>query len=54
MSSYSKITKHPITGKWEMAQWLDDYFGKHHYGVRFPSEDKVYNPDEVNLETKQD
>lgn len=40
MSHYMKLTKHPIKGHWEMATWLDDYFGRHKYGVKF--EDKVF------------
>lgn len=38
MSTYQRVTKNPITGKFELATWLDDYFGPHRYGVRFPSE----------------
>lgn len=36
MSSYSRVTKHPRTGKYEPANWLDDYFGPHQYAVQFP------------------
>ncbi len=39
MSNYIRKTKNPITGQFEQAEWLDDYFGKHRYGVRFASED---------------
>ncbi len=39
MSNYIRKTKNPITGQFERAEWLDDYFGKHRYGVRFASED---------------
>lgn len=52
MSSYSKLTKHPKTGKWENAQWLDDYFGRHLYGVAF-ADGLVFDPEEVKLETKE-
>lgn len=51
MSNFSKLTKHPLTGDWEMADWLDNYFGQHHYGVKFPS-GEVFNADEKDLETK--
>lgn len=37
MSNYLKWTKHPKTGEWFEAEWLDDYFGHHRYGVRFPT-----------------
>lgn len=52
MSSYYKDTKHPKTGKWQIAMWLDDYFGDHHYGVEFP-DGKVYDPRETTLETRE-
>ncbi len=42
MSSYAKITKHPVTGKYAKADWIDDYFAPHYYGVKFPDDDKVY------------
>lgn len=42
MSSYAKITKHPNTGKYALARWIDDYFAPHFYGVKFPDDDKVY------------
>lgn len=48
MSSFIRKTKNPVTGKWEMAQWLDDYFGSHVYGVRF-ADGNVYNADEINF-----
>lgn len=52
MSSYTKLTKHPVTGKWEQAKWLDDEMGYHHYGVRFP-DGEMYDPETINLETKE-
>lgn len=52
MSSFKKITKHPMTGDWENADWLDNYFGSRGYGVRFP-DGKVFNPEKINLEVKQ-
>lgn len=51
MSNYIRKTKNSETGKWEEATWLDDYFGKHNYGVRFP-DGKVYDANEIDLETK--
>ena len=41
MSSYKKITRHPATGQYENAFWIDDYFKPHVYGVKF-SDGKVY------------
>ena len=42
MSSYIKTTVNPDTHAIEEAEWLDDYFGSHEYGVRFPSTGVVY------------
>ena len=52
MSSYIRQTKHPITGYWEEASWLDDYFGSHSYGVKFPSSGKVFRADDYEWETR--
>ncbi len=41
MSTYQRLTKHPKTGEWEKATWHDNLFGGHHYGVVFPSDEKV-------------
>lgn len=46
MSSYIRLTVHPETGAAEKAEWLDDYFGHYNYGVRFPSDGKVFRADE--------
>lgn len=46
MSSYIKQTVNPDTHEMEDAEWLDDYFGQHNYGVRFPSTGIVYRADE--------
>ena len=35
MSNFIRKTKNPVSGKWEEATWLDGYFGKREYGVRF-------------------
>lgn len=47
MSSYTQITKHPQTGVYEKALWIDDYFSPHVYGVKFESDGKVYPVDIV-------
>lgn len=46
MSSFARMTTHPVTGKKEMAMWLDDYFGTSKYGVRFP-DGKTYRADQI-------
>ena len=48
MSSFYRYTKHPRTNRWENACWLDDYYGNHHYGVKFEN-DEMYDPWKVNL-----
>lgn len=53
MSSYEKLTKHPKTGEWEKALWIDDRFGKHDYGVKF-SDGEIFNPNLIDLETKEE
>jgi hypothetical protein len=52
MSNYRAMTIHPETKIPEMADWIDDHFGKHHYGVRFPSDRKIFSEDECKLHTK--
>lgn len=46
MSTFLRYTEHPETKQGEKAEWLDDYFGSHNYGVRFPSDGKVFRADE--------
>lgn len=36
MSNFQQLTRHPETKTMELADWIDDYYGKHQYGVRFP------------------
>lgn len=43
MSNFSRVTKNPRTGKFEEADWLDNHFGPHHYGIRFPSSGEVFD-----------
>ena len=51
MSTYKQLTKHPETGKWEMATWIDDFYSHHHYGVKF-LDGKMYDPERMKLEIK--
>jgi hypothetical protein len=53
MSSYLKKTKHPQTGAWETAAWLDDHFGHHRYGVKF-LDGQVFNAALYDMPTTQD
>jgi hypothetical protein len=36
MSNFIKKVEHPETGECVEAEFLDDYFGKHNYGLRLP------------------
>lgn len=53
MSSYRRDTIHPETGKVESAMWIDDYFGRHRYGVQFP-DGKVFKPEETEFPLDDD
>ncbi len=56
MSSYEQITKHPVTGAWQKALWLDDYFGSHNYGVIFNKgtvNEYIADPRKEKLEVKE-
>jgi hypothetical protein len=44
MSNFSALTFHPVTNIIEMANWMDDHFEKHHYGVYFSSDGVTYDP----------
>lgn len=47
MSTYKRITKHPLRAEWHNAEWIDDYFGPHRYGVKFPNDAVTYPADQV-------
>lgn len=46
MNNFIKPTKRPDTGAWELAEWVDDYFGHHNYGVRF-ADGTVFPEEEI-------
>lgn len=52
MSNYRALAIHPITGKAEQADFLDDYFGRHRYGIRFA--DGLAFPDSADLRGEDD
>jgi len=54
MSTYTKRVKHPITEKWEEAVFVDDMFGSHNYGVKFPDGSIFDLRDFPELETQTD
>lgn len=47
MSSYYDTAIHPVTGQPTRCMYLDNYFGRHRYGVRFEGEEHVYPATEV-------
>lgn len=49
MSTFDDYTIHPDTGRIELATWIDDYFGSHHYGVKFP-DGQIFDPYEFTCE----
>ena len=61
MSNYYALARHPITGEIRVADWLDDSFGHHIYGVRFHGEEEIYasaqcveiSPDEMLAEIER-
>jgi len=47
MSNFIAPTRYPDeAGEIQPATWLDDYFGPHEYGVRFP-DGKVFHEKEI-------
>ena len=46
MSNYYEKAIHPKTGIEETAEYLDDYFGHHQYGIRF-SDGQVFTLAEI-------
>lgn len=48
MSSYNRTTQHPLNKDLvENAEWLDDFFGNHNYGVFFKSTGEVFRADNL-------
>jgi hypothetical protein len=48
MSSYFGSAINPKTGKMEPCTFIDDYFGKHKYGVRFEGT-QIYKIEDVKI-----
>lgn len=53
MSNYYGTAINPATGKPEDCEFLDDYFGRHKYGVRFDANPTVYPEDQTRVMTQQ-
>jgi hypothetical protein len=52
MSNYYSKAINPETGKLEEAVFLDDYFGKHEYGVKF-SNGNLYKIKDIKIPMKE-
>lgn len=50
MSHFTALTRHPETGEWQEAAWIDDHFGRHRYGVMF-ADGRVFDPRMVEMPT---
>lgn len=48
MSNYTTKATNPSTGEVEEVTMLDDYFGKHEYGVLFP-DGKAWKEDDIEF-----
>lgn len=48
MSTYRDLAWNPSTGRIEDALWIDDYFGRHRYGVQF-EDGRVWPQKEVEI-----
>jgi len=46
-----RLTKNPLTQKYEKAEWIPDHFARGIYGVKF-ADGTVYNPDKVALKIR--
>ena len=53
MSCYKALTKHPLTKRYKMAEWVDDHYGTHLYAVRFDDAPNLYfDPRKHDMPTK--
>lgn len=51
MSNFKAKAKRPDSNKWEEVEMLDNYFGSHVYGVRFP-DGKVIKESKCEVKTE--
>lgn len=49
MSNFTQAAYHPKEMVVRAAAFLDDYFGRHEYGVAFVGDPHVYKSDEVTI-----
>lgn len=53
MSNFVAPAVHPKTKKLEHAIFLDDYYGKHRYGIRFP-DGSIYPAEKVKVPPREE
>lgn len=53
MSNYVAAAYHPKECVIRAANWMDNFFGRHRYGIHFPGNppEEVYRPNEVWIPT---
>jgi len=49
MSNFARSAYHPVEKVVRHANWIDNHFGPHQYGVSFPGDDSVYTPNDVEI-----
>jgi hypothetical protein len=49
MSNFTRSAYHPKEQVIRSANWLDNHFGPHEYGVSFPGDEHVYRTGEVEI-----
>ena len=48
MSNFYGAAIHPKTGEVQNVIWLDNYFGRHIYGVKFP-DGSIFHENEIEV-----
>ena len=49
MSNFTSAAYNPKERVVRAANYLDDHFGQHNYGVSFPGDPHVYKPEETDI-----
>lgn len=52
MSTYRRLTLHPLFRTYQPAWWIDDFFSHYHYGVKFDGEPFVWDPWRIKIKTR--
>lgn len=54
MSTYITRVKNPETGEFTDALMIDDYYGRHHYGLQFAKTAQVLDVENLDFELEFD